>query len=288
MARFKDTMLGRTGYGDLTEAPLLNLGPGGQNGHQSDLRYFHANTDYVSRQLIAKVLEVPRGLLLLDDRMSYVNALKAIVETYAQTWEGLTQTTEVAVTSTPVSGAGEEQQTPSKTTRPRSEPVLGMPDKYNLTASRLFKLWIDELLMDPDSGYANIYTRQGVSTPTDHLPDMYAMTVLFFEPDPTFKFVNKAWLCGNMFPLTSGEITSRRDKTAEGELSQLSIRFSALTQIGRGVDDLANQILRSMTITGTNPNLRPAFQQNVSADVLASQYGYVEKVNRDSTTFLRP
>lgn len=288
MRRYQDIIASQNGYGKLSDAPLLNLEFGGQHGDQSDLRYMLSGQDYVSRNIICKVLRMPTLLQLLPNGQYYINAFKQIFETYAQTWEGFSSTLSVSTVSTPISGAGEEFQSLAKTTRQRSEPVLGLPDKYNRSCSRLFEFWIQELLADPDTDRANFYSRRDISSfPTDHLADRYSAIACFFEPDPTFKFPVKAWLCGNMFPLSSGEIVGRRDKTAEGELNQLSITFSAVTQVGKGVDELAMRILRSMNITGTNPNLKPAFETDVSADVARGD-GYVERVNDNHNTFLRP
>lgn len=288
MSKHRDTILtpGRA-YGKNQEAPMVNLAIGGQNGYQSDLRYFHANTDYVRRNVIAKLIEAPRGFLFLDDGQEYINALKAIVELHAQTWEGLNKTISVASQETAVSGGGEMQQTPSNVTRARSEPALTIPEKYGMPVQGLMRDWITQLIMDPDSKVPGITTR-GAGGPTDLLPDVYSMTVLFFEPDPTFTKVQKAWLIGNMFPTTAGDDTGRRDKTQDGEQLILNIPFTGLQQVGIAVNQLAQRVLDSMNKTGTNPNLAPAFIDTIDPNVLRSQYGYVEKVNEASRTFIRP
>jgi len=288
MSRNKDSVLpsGRA-YGQFQTAPMVNLAIGGQNAYQSDLRYFHANTDYIRRNVIAKLIEVPRGFLYLPNGMDYVNALKAVVEMHAQTWEGLNKTLTVTTNETPVSGAGEMQQTPTNVTRARSEPVMTVPEKYGMPIQALHRDWITELIMDPDTKAPNIVTR-GITGVTDLLPDVYSMTMAFIEPDPTFTKVQRCWLIGNMFPTTAGDDTGRRDKTADGEGVSLSIQYTGLQQVGWAVNQFGQKILDSMNKTGTNPNLKPSFVDTIDPDVLASQYGYVEQVNEESRTFLRP
>lgn len=287
MAKHRDTLLGRKAYAKQASAPMVNLTIGGQNGYQSDLRYFHANTDYIRRNVIAKLIEAPSGFLHMDSGQEYINALKSIVELHAQSWEGLNKTLTVASQSTAVSGAGEMQETPSNVTRERSAPALTIPEKYGMPVSALMRDWITGLIMDPDSKVPGITTLGG-TTVTDLLPDVYSMTVLFFEPDPTFTKVQRAWLIGNMYPTTGGEDTGRRDKTQDGEQLVLSIPFTGIQQVGYAINQFAQRILDEMTKTGTNPNLAPAFINTVDANVLVSQFGYVEKVNEASRSFIRP
>lgn len=287
MARNRDTLLGKKAYGKQQDAPMVNLSIGGQNGYQSDLRYFHANTDYIRRNVIAKLIEAPSGFLLMDNGQEYINALKAIVELHAQTWEGLNKTLTVSSQETAVSGAGEMQQTPSNVTRARSEPAMTIPEKYGMPVQGLHRDWIQGLIMDPDTKVPGI-TTLGNGKVTDLLPDVYSMTVLFFEPDPTFTKVQRAWLIGNMYPTGAGDDTGRRDKTQDGEQLILNITYTGLQQVGYAVNHFAQKILDSMNKTGTNPNQAPAFVDTVAADVLSSQFGYVEKVNEASRSFIRP
>jgi hypothetical protein len=287
MAKHKDTVLVNKGYSKNQNAPMVNLSIGGQNGYQSDLRYFHANTDYIRRNVVAKLIEAPRGFLYLNDGQEYINALKAIVELHAQTWEGLNKTLTVSSQTSPVSGAGEMQHTPSNVVRAVSEPSLTIPEKYGMPVQALHREWITQLIMDPDSKVPGITTLNG-NGPTDLLPDVYSMTVLFFEPDPTFTKVQRAWLVGNMYPTTAGEDTGRRDKTQDGEQVVLNIQYTGIQQVGIAVNNFAQKILDSMNKTGTNPNQAPAFIDTIDPNVLASQYGYVEKVNEANRTFIRP
>lgn len=287
MARNKDSILVNKAYSAGAGSTMVNLTIGGQNGYQTDLRNFHGNTDYIRRNVVAKLIEAPRGFLYLDDGQEYINALKAVVELHAQTWEGLNKTLTVNSQETAVGGAGEMQQTPSNVVRARSEPTMTIPEKYGMPVQALHRDWITQLIMDPDSKVPGISTL-GSNGPTDMLPDIYSMTMLFFEPDPTFTKVQRAWLIGNMYPTTAGDDTGRRDKTQDGEQVIHSIQYTGLQQTGLAVNRFAQKILDSMNKTGTNPNNAPAFVDKVDSNVLTAKFGYVEKVNEASRTFVRP
>ena len=267
-------------------SPIVDTTMSGQHGYAADLRYWHANTDYVRRNIYAKLIEAPTGFNAYPNGKLLIGILKSLVETHAMTWEGLASTMSVEKVSTAVSGAGEMQDTPSKVTVEPCAPVLGVPEKYGLIYRRLFQFWMRELISDPDSERAGIYTLpEGSNIPGDHLPDVYSMTVCFFEPDPTGRFVNRAWLCANMWPEGGVEDTGSRDKTAAGDKEEYSIQFTALTQRSQGVYDFAQKLLDDMNKSGTSPNQQPAFINGITADVMP-EHGITEQIQNAQDTYL--
>lgn len=288
MARHADAILTGKGMARDRLTPMANTILSGQNGHAPDLRHYHGNADYIRRQTIARMFDYPRGFDLYgSDRQIYIDTLKALVELHAQSWEGLNKTLSVSSQSSPIGGSGEQQDTPSNVTRARSEPVLSVPDKYGLPFQSLFTDWIQDLIQDPDTGVPNIITRSGANVGSI-LPDFYTMTVLFFEPDPTFSKVQRAWLVTNMYPTTAGDDTGRRDKSADGEQLNLSIQFTGVQQVGRGVNALAQAELNKMRLAYTDPNNAPAFVDRIDESLLRSQFDYVGKVNEANARNLRP
>lgn len=253
--------------------PMIDPTNGGQLGFAPDMRYWVNNANYVQRNLIPIVMEVPRFFNYLTNKEKWVDALRAMMELHPRTIEGLNSTLTVDVDSTPAGGAGEIQQEFTNVTRQRSEPAFTWDEKYGRPFSTLLENWITQGMMDPATKIANIGTLSG-DRPTDMLPDQYAMTMLFIEPDPMHRHVVKSWLVTNMFPMGSGDITGRRDITAALPLQQINVTFSALTQVGAGVNAVAQSILDGISITNANPNLRAAFLKEISADVKAAANGY--------------
>lgn len=253
--------------------PMIDPTFGGQLGLAPDLRYWVNNANYVQRNLIPIVVEAPRFFNNLVNKEKWIDALRAMMELHPRTIEGLNSTLTVDVDSTPVGGAGEIQQEFTNVTRARSEPAFTWDEKYGRPFSTLLENWITQGMMDPATKIANIGTLDGIR-PTDMLPDQYAMTMMFIEPDPMHRHVIKSWLVTNMFPMGSGDITGRRDLTSALPLQQINVTFSALTQCGAGVNAVAQSILDGISITNANPNLRAAFLKEISADVKAAANGY--------------
>lgn len=277
MARLSDALLEGRAYNRGTSNPVLNATYGGMNGYSADYREWVNNAAYVQRNVFALLLEAPAFFQLLTDANIWVSTLRAMVELHPRTIEGLNMGLTVETGETPVGGAGEMQEEVTNVTRQRSNPVFTYNDKYGRPFQRFLEYWITYGLMDPASKVANIGTLSNY--PADMLPDRYAMTVLFIEPDPTHRKAIKTWLCTNMFPKGTGDITGRRDLTTGNPIPDLNVEYTALTQVGVGVDLLGQKMMDYLNITNANPNMRSAFLQEIAADVAAVETGYKSRID---------
>ena len=289
MSRLADAIL--SGAYSKGRAPMTDLQYGGQNGFAPNLAEWVSNTHYVRRNLVCILIEAPKGFQLMKEPNFWVNALKAMVEVHAKSIDGFSAGLEVDTSAeTAVSGGGEMMQDFTNVTRARTNPSFSFVDMYGRPIQNFLHDWIINLIGDPDSKIPAISTMEGVK-PKDLLADMYSATMLFFEPDPTHTKVAKAWLTTNMYPKGTGEITGKRDLTAAGELSELTIEFTGLSQSGLGVISFAQALLDKINITNANPFARPAFVQKLDSDVANSgakeSTGYKEGAETLGKTSLR-
>ncbi len=253
--------------------PMLDLRHGGQMGYANVLGEWVSNAAYVQRNMFPILIAAPKFFQNSTHAASLTAQLRALIELHPRSIEGLQSGLTVDTAATPVGGAGEEQDEVIDVKRAKSAPVFNYFEKYGRPIQSFLSWWIQYGLMDPDTKQASVGT-QANGYPTDMLPDQYAMTVLFIEPDPTHRRVVKAWLCSNMFPKGTGDIIGRRDVTSALSLQELSIEFTAITQVGLGVNRYAQQILDTINITNANPYLREAFIREISQEVLAANVGY--------------
>lgn len=285
MTRPADTIL-QKGYGKFTDAPMVDITKSGQNGAMPNLGYFNGNAAYIRKNVIALVLEAPAGFQYLENPDVWVATLRSLFEEQPQSITGLDAQYEVTYEETPVGGAGEMQEDPTNVTRRRSQPSITVVEKYGMPVSKFLTAWIDQLIMEPATKFAGVVA-QG-NRPRDLLPDFYTATVLFFEPDPTFQFVNKAWLCANMAPKGNGDVwQGSRDLTQGGQRQEITIEWTALTQVGYGVNRLAQKILNQMNRAGMNPHMHKAFMDGVTADVAASGNGYADSLDKRARDQIR-
>lgn len=258
--------------------PMLDLRFGGQMGYTPDLTQWVSNQSYVRRNLICVLIEAPTGFGLLPNPEYWVGTLRALVELHALSITGLNGGLKVEVADTsPVGGAGEMHQDFTNVTRDRSTPVFRWNEKYGMPIFNFLQGWISGLMMDANSKVATVATTG--SRPADMLADVYSATMLFIEPDTTHTKVVKSWLCTNMWPHGTGDFTGQRELQQAGEPVNIDVEFSAISQVGIGVDAFAQTILDSMSITGANPHNRPAFANAISADVAATTTGYKENIS---------
>jgi hypothetical protein len=263
--RLTDAILGKDiAYAQGRQNTMLDLRYGGQMGIAPQLNQLISNQPYISRPLIALLIEAPLGFNDLPNSEYWIETLRSLVELRALKITGLSSTMEVVVEDTaPVGGAGEQHQDFTNVTRERSNPQFTWQEAYGLPIKSFLEGWVTNLMMDPNSKIANVSTLLEVGArPNAVLADYYAMTVAFIEPDPTHTKVVKSWLCTNMFP--SGRLATvegQRDLTQAGQALQYDITFSAITQVGIGVDYYCQQLLDNINILGANPMARKAFTQ---------------------------
>lgn len=274
MARVTDALLGGQAFSMGHTQPMLDVTYGGQMGYAPNLAEWVNNAAYVPRNLICLLLEAPEFFQRLPNPDKWVATLRAMVELHARTIDGLNSTLTVSTDEdSPVGGGGEVQEEILDVKRNRSQPRFTFIEKYGRPIQTFLHDWITHGLMDPDSKVANIGTLDS-NRPDDMLPDRYSATMIFIEPDPTHRKVVQSWLCTNMWPKGTGDITGKRDLTTGGDVRQLEIEFTALTQHNLGTDILAQRLLDRINITNANPYLRPAFVDGIAPDVEAQTKGY--------------
>lgn len=279
MTRLTDTILDKRAFNANGENVMVDIRRGGQQGHMTDFTGYVNNAAYVGKNLIAILLETPRGFQDLESPEYWVGTLKALVELQAKSIEGLSSTLTVEHIENAVGGAGEMQQDISNVTRSRSTPSFTWTEKYGKPIRAFLNGWVLNLIADPITKYPAVVTR-GTRKPTDLLPDYTGMSVMFLEPDPTFTFPMEAWVCSNMRPNNQvAEVTGRRDLTAAGEGKDYQVEFTALTQVGEGVLQFAQEILTELNLTGVNPNLQESFIKQIEADVRATDSGYQDQLD---------
>ena len=265
MARLTEAILGQDiAYAQGRQNSMLDLRYGGQLGYAPQLNQIISNQPYISRPLIALLIEAPLGFNDLPNPQHWIETLRSLIELRAVKIGGLAASMEVVVEDTaPVGGAGEMHQDFTNVTRERSNPQFTWQEAYGLPVKSFLEGWVSNLMMDANSKVANVSTLKEVGQrPNAMLADYYGMTCAFIEPDPTHTKVVKSWLCTNMFPTGRlATVEGTRDLTQSGQALQYDITFSAITQVGMGVDYYCQQLLNNINILGANPMARKAFTQ---------------------------
>jgi len=287
--RFSNTLTNK-GYAKTHPSPgIINISDApGQNGYLTDMAYYPSATDYVSKPLIAKVLQVPVGLTMMPNASVYIAAYKNLIETMMQGWTGLNRTLAVTVSETQIGNAGEVFQTPTRVSRSRSQIQSTVVEKDRRPVIRFLEDMTRYLIMDPDTGHPLL---TGVTDQfTDQLADIYGATVLFFEPDKTWRYAENAFLVTNFFPINDiGENVASKVLQAEGETRTYNLAWAGWQKVGYAVDKVAQGFIDAVRVTGIDPSYQKPFVTGVDSNVAAvSQTGYHEQIAQLRRSMVTP
>lgn len=287
MSRISNVLLPEgTAYAEKSTNLMIDLANGGQQGFAPDLTSWISNQAYVRRNVIPILVEAPTAFNNLPNSSYWIGTLRSLVELQALSITGLSMEMTIETSdANPVGGGGQVQEEFTNVTYQRSNPSFRWNERYGLPIYHFLTGWVRYCMMDPESKVAGINTIAGNAVP-DMLADRYTMTMMFIEPDPTHTKVVKAWLCTNMFPKNSigSGLNGQRELTQGGEIVSMEQEFSALTQIGAGVNAFAQTLLNQMSITNANPYNRAAFINAISAEVTARPDSYASSINKTSTS----
>lgn len=279
--RYADTLMDQKAYARGLSAPMINLRHGGSNGAQPDYPAYISNSPYVPRNLIIRVLAAPRGFNWLPEPEKWIETLVALFELHPLRVTGFNNQLRVEMRETPFGGAGEMQESVSNVTRSRVQPVFTYVEKYGRPITHFYDRWVTELLMDPNSKFPNVVTRENTVRDEiiDLLPDFIGATFIAFEPDPTFTKVDKAWIVTDVKPKDDlAPQEAQRDIHVGGELLEFPINMTGVAQTGPGVIAVANKLLNGMTLIGANPLARNAFTDEISGDVIDAPASYAKQL----------
>lgn len=254
-------------YGDRNE-PTLRLDYGGMFGYAPDLTEWVSNQQHVKRNLIIVLLEAPKFMSVMHNPQEWYSGLRALIELHPKSVTGFNAGLEVSVNEQEVGGGGEMQQAYTDVKRARTVPVFNWIDKDGNTIQRFLEYWIRFGLMDPDSKVPMATTRPAYDA-KDWLADWYAMTIMAIEPNTTMTVAMRTWVTTNMWPLSTGDITAKREMATEHEIVDISITFTGISDTGLGTNICGQTMLEKIYKKDANPWLRKCFQattdQNVSS-----------------------
>lgn len=261
--------------------PALDLSMGGQQGILQNPLQWTSSAPYVRQKTIALLITPPALIKYMPNQANQIAALKSLIELMPQTINGLQSGLTWDYEGPAVGHAGEKMEAPVKASRAVSAPAFEWSDKYGMAITRFWTEYGRQLIMDPDLGFPAIssssaYVSAG-SPPI--LPDQQAMTVLFVEPDLTMTNVTNAWLSTNMMPRTGGDIIGKREMGGTNEIPTVSIEFTALTMIGKAVNTLALNYLKTLKLADLRPLELQGYAAAIDPSITAVAAGLAASVS---------
>lgn len=258
---------------------MIDLRNGGTMGPAPDYTDILSAAVHVRKPIIPVLLRAPSAFDDLPNSEYWYGTLRALLEEGYQSIDGLKTGREYEFAQTPFGGAGEIIEDVTNATIPRSEVTFNMRERYGMAINIFWTAFGDKLMMHPELKYASIGTQ--ANGPSDMLPDRNTFAMLFFEPDPTHRFIVNAWVGDHMQPRTAGSVEGKRDLTSAGETIDHAIAMTGVYQSNTaGVKRLAQSVLNTMSIIGADPQMRPAAFTGVDNKVAGLRTGYADQLER--------
>lgn len=285
MSRLQGTLINGLSYdqGREGQARQVDLSLGGQYGYQPNFDAYVSNTGYRPQNIIALLLEAPRGFQFLPNPEKSIAVLKALIENQSKQITGLNRGLEIESSERPFGAGGHQQNDPTNVTETQSTPTHVWDERHGSPVHNFWEYYVRNLIAEPitkQPGFMN----QSEEPPTDHLTDMFTFTTLYIEPDPLRRHVVAAWLSTQMYPTEVPSLESQKDPTTGQDVPEVSIEMNALTMRSRGVDQFAQEILDGLNYINAGPMQRPSFVENIQADIEAAEQGYRESLNAEAET----
>ena len=250
--------------------PIMNGGYGGTHGVQTNYPQYHGFGSHMQRPGRAIVLRTPLGYdyLPAGTREWYIGAYVALFEQRAEEITGLDQTLEAEFTETNIGGSKQVMEDLSNVTRARSNLSLRLTDPpgrpyQRLAESTLLLFGMDDQIKIPRILSINADIPANVMA----LPEFRAGVVLFYVPDISEQYIDKAWLLGNVGFKGGGDNKAGRNLQNALEKAEITLDMTCWAQMDEAAIAAATSIHRQLNAARVSPAQAPAFMNAVDSNV---------------------
>lgn len=251
---------------------MVNPFSAGQNGPVGQVGKYVNNAHHLRRNVIARVMQFPRWIEYMPNPAIWRQAIKTFIEVHTNI-TGLDKGLTAEYVETQQGRSNRMHYDAGNVVEAQSSITHTTPDKFGKVYQTMLTGWLRLGVCDPETGHPGI-AAINPNVP-DHLPDMYSMTVLYFEPDAYQRKVVSAWYQTNMAPRSNGPDIGERDLNTGPQVNELSIDFTSQQDTSWGAIQLAQAELTRMKLYGLRPMERKAWMDRVNADVDATAGGYM-------------
>ena len=268
-------------------ARQIDIDKGGPFGYQFDPNFYVSNTGYTPRNIIALLVEYPRGFDFLPQPEKSIAALRSLIETQSKNITGLRTGVNVESSERPIGQGGHQMRDPTNVTEEISEPEHVWDERHGRPIHNFFQFYIRNLIQEPITGQPGLMNISpevaSGEDPQDLLADMYSFTTLYIEPDPLRRYVTEAWLVTNMYPTTSGTIESQFDPEAGQDVPEITVPFTGIPVVSQGVRNFAQNKLDEINYVNAGPMQRPFWPDGIDSDITAAERGYMENLSASAS-----
>ena len=262
-------------YGSKSNAPMIDLGAGGNFGPRPNYTSWTSNQPYVRSNGILLLLEAPMLFNFLVDTNKYIESLTAMFELHSRTVTGLSQAKTAATEAIPLGGGGETMEVVTNVTVEPTQLQIGYNELRGSPISRLNELWMEmgtmhhetknPLIMFSEEKIKTIQDRKGVTM----TPEWSNASLIFIEPDPSGMAAEFTNIIGGVMPKSNGDRELRKDIVSDLPVISQDIGYTGFSDISPSANFIGQKLLDVLNNSQINPDYRRSFISEVAADVKA-------------------
>ena len=268
------------GYG---ASPVLN-GEGGAFGYAPDYSQFLGFQPHVKEHGWCVLVRPPTFCKYLPNSKWYLSALREFFERRPKEWNGLQYGMSNSFAETPVGGQNKAYHI---TNVERSESALSVSlnDIKGRPFQKMLEIW-SATMMDPVTKIPGLITLPAYDgAPID--AEMFSADLVFFEPTPEYRDIEKACIYRGAMPETTGDGEIKMNKTSEKESLELQINFKGFGDFSTGAMVVARTLLQAATFTGANFAAAPASVSGISSTLSGIPGGIFENLQHLASNSIR-
>lgn len=261
---------------DLSARPVINGTVGGMWGWAGNIFEYVSAQPHIQQQSFCVVLSTPSFFSKLPGGNALHSLCKAFFENRTQSFEGLTEQTEVNFGEIRWAG-GHVLSVPAGSTRTLGVPNHTVIDAEGEPFTKLIKTWVHWGLMDPQILNAKLVTLQD---PGDMLIDDVSASVIYFEPTRNLRDIAHAQLAVAVMPKNTVRIELRRNKEDEGKIRIINQEFvAAIESDTLAVKEIARAMLKQMSFYNPDAIAAPTgFKDRTSILKSLTDSGTIERM----------
>lgn len=262
------------GYGRQTHTGAVKISQAGSVNFAAAITNIAGNTPYVGRPLRCSIMNYPRGFNYLPNALDMREALRQMIEISAHRISGISSGLTPETAQVDAGNSGEKYTVYTGMTREISTPEFEWPELNGFVVSRYWEYYYRMLIADENTKRPGVVAlSNGPKAASEWDNTFHSFDVLFWEADPLGLEPTKAWLCAGMSPTSSVPVEGNFEIGRIGETKTVTMAFNAVTEVGLGVMQMAQNEINRMKREGVSTSELKTLHTGMSEDVKATNVG---------------
>lgn len=232
-----------------------------------------ANQPYVKRPAIFVMLTYPMAFGFYPNKTDLIATLKNLTEKRATVIEGLNNQINLELGEVAISGTNESYKVILDSKKEASSISFTWNEKDGKPIYRFHEWYLNDICMHHNSKIPEVTKLASYSNTKTYGADMYTFSGMVIEPDVSNRYVVDAYLGENLFPASTGESTTSKNRGEAGTTVDVTIEYGGYWESSKATRKFAQQLLNVLVSTSSRYDNEALFVNKIDANVSAAKAG---------------